>query len=104
VSQRLWWDEDQLPYYQLACDGCGASFTCYDDSCYDWALLRDAALYTGWDARSDQPDGPHHCPTCQRDQRRPRTGNQQVPPVGTVPARATVTAPAEDRCERASAP
>jgi hypothetical protein len=66
VSQRLWWDEDQLPYYELICDDCGASFTCYDDSCYDWALLRDAALCTGWDTRSDQPDGPHRCPNCQR--------------------------------------
>jgi hypothetical protein len=64
VGCRLWWDEDHLPYLELLCDGCGVSFTCFDDSCYDWRLLRDAALY-GWDARHSL-DGPHHCPACQR--------------------------------------
>lgn len=62
MSCRLWSDQDQLPYYELVCDGCGACFTCYDDSCYDWRLLRDAALYAGWDTR-----GPHRCPSCQYD-------------------------------------
>lgn len=66
MSRRLWWDEDNQPYYELVCDGCGISFPCYDDSCYDWALLRDAACATGWDSEADQPYGPHHCMACQR--------------------------------------
>lgn len=87
MSQRLWWDEDQLPYYELVCDGCDAAFTCYDDSCYDWALLRDAALCAGWDTRCDRPDGPHHCPTCHHAARSCAEIEARPGPVTTAGAR-----------------
>jgi hypothetical protein len=60
VSCRLWSDEDAQPYVESICDGRGTSFTRYDDSCYGWRLLRDAAHRapagtpgaTGWTART----------------------------------------------------
>jgi hypothetical protein len=66
MSRRQWHDEDNLIYYELVCDACGTSLICYDDSCYDWGLLRDAGTWAGWDTRRDQPTGPHYCVDCQR--------------------------------------
>ncbi len=63
VARRTWRDEDDLPYYELVCDDCGDSFTCFDDSCYDWRLLRDAAVFAGWLA-SPAATEPHRCPRC----------------------------------------
>ncbi|HEY3506420.1 MAG TPA: hypothetical protein VGN37_26975 [Actinocatenispora sp.] len=64
MSRRVYYDEDAQPYYQLVCDGCGGRFLSFDDSCYDWDLLREAAEYDGWNAAD--PAGPHHCPQCVR--------------------------------------
>lgn len=79
MSCRVWYDQDQQPYYELTCDDCGAQFTCYDDSCYDWPLLCRAAMYTGWDTHHGRPDGPHHCPTCQRTDRNEHAGQRAAP-------------------------
>jgi hypothetical protein len=83
MSQRVWHDEDGLVYYELRCDSCRTRFACYDDTCYDWRLLRDAARWTGWDTRTSDPAGPHHCPTCHRHARqaavRPASATRVVP-------------------------
>ncbi len=63
MARRTWLDESDLPFYELACDGCGSSFACFDDSCYDWRLLRDSAVFAGWLA-DPAPAGPHRCPGC----------------------------------------
>ncbi len=65
MTRRVWWHNDDQPYYQLLCDGCGTAFLCYDDSCHDWRLLRAAASFAGWDANRDSPNGQHHCQTCR---------------------------------------
>lgn len=69
MSCLAWHDEDGLVYYELRCDRCQTPFVCYDDACYDWRLLRDAAMYCGWDTRQPNPTGPHHCPACHQHTR-----------------------------------
>jgi hypothetical protein len=72
MSRRIWFDEDDQPYFQLLCDTCQQPFLSYDDSCYDWRLLCDAATVAGWQtgaADPADPAGPHRCGSCQ--QRRP---------------------------------
>lgn len=68
MSQRTWFDEDDQPYFQLLCDTCRQPFESFDDSCYDWRLLCDAAAVTGWDVATIDAAGPHRCLGCQ-DQR-----------------------------------
>jgi hypothetical protein len=68
VSRRVWADEDDQPYYELVCDTCRQPFHSFDDSCYDWRLLCDAAAEAGWDA---EPAGPHRCVGCQHERPSP---------------------------------
>lgn len=63
VSRNMFYIAGDLPYYAIACDACGASFTCYDDSCYQWDALCTTAEYAGWQL-VDGGDGPHRCPDC----------------------------------------
>jgi len=66
MGRRRYYDEDAQPYFEIVCDGCGESYVCGDDSCYDWALLRESAEYDGWNAAAPSTRGPHHCPACVR--------------------------------------
>ncbi|WP_203960797.1 hypothetical protein [Actinocatenispora thailandica] len=63
--RRIWFDEDAQPYYELVCDGCATQLVCWDDSCYDWNLLRGVAEFSGWWIDPDQIDGTHRCPHCR---------------------------------------
>lgn len=84
MSCRVWHDQDDLPYYELICDDCRVSFTCYDDSCYDWSLLREAACYAGWDTGRGAVTGPHHCPACQQYQ--PKSTGATTPSTTAGPS------------------
>ncbi|WP_163513416.1 hypothetical protein [Fodinicola acaciae] len=63
MSRNTYYIAGDLPYYAIACDTCGASFTCYDDSCYQWNSLCATAEYAGW-RLADDGRGPHLCPDC----------------------------------------
>jgi hypothetical protein len=56
-------DHQGRAYFALSCDGCGVTFTCYDDGCYNFASLRAEAVFAGWDA-GQRPEQAHHCPSC----------------------------------------
>jgi hypothetical protein len=56
-------DHQGKVYFALSCDGCGATFTCYDDGCYSFASLRTEAVFVGWDA-GQRPEQTHYCPSC----------------------------------------
>lgn len=78
--RRVWFDSVDQPYFELRCDGCQIPFVCWDAACYDWRLLRNAAMFTGWSAGIEGPTGPHYCPSCLRVRARTHWDKGSYPP------------------------